>query len=127
MSKFKRAGRTLGVTVNDLLDSQRLKLSVDLYKNGDDSALKAILIELGKECLSVAKHATIREAGRNWGLPFYHAKPVLTRFDDFQTFNVHWSLSEPEVKLYLAQVNGAPKEEVEELVKKVAEHFGVKL
>ena len=125
MKKFKRSGRTLGITVDDLLDSKRLELSVELFNRGDKSALRAILIELGKESLSVAKHALIRESGRNWGLPFYHAKPVLVNFDDFQTFNIHWVLSEPEAKLYLAQINGAPKEEIDDLVKKVAKHFGM--
>ena len=75
----KKQGRTLGNTVQDLLDSKRLELSIDLYKRGNKSALKAILIELGKECLTVAKNATVREAGRNWSLPYYHAKPVLLR------------------------------------------------
>lgn len=123
----KKQGRTLGNTVQDLLDSKRLELSIDLYKRGNRSALKAILIELGKECLTVAKNATVREAGRNWSLPYYHAKPVLQHFNDFQTFNIFWGLSDPEVQLYLAQIKGESEEEVEKLSKKVAEHFGIKL
>lgn len=121
---MSKKGRGLNITVDDLLSSKRLEFAVELFKQGKPMAMKAILIELGKECLDVAKHCTARKCIRYKNHQTSDIKGVVRDMDsdDFDTFNIFWGLSKPEMALYVAQVNGR-KEEEAELLEKVIQHF----
>lgn len=128
MSKtgFKRKGRTLGDTVNSLMESKRLEIAVDFFNKGDKTFLKALFTELGMECLSVAKNTIIREAMRMNGLDRFELRPYLSSITDFTTFNIHWNMLPVEQQYYAGVVNGTlTEEEKKKLFKKIKEKFGM--
>jgi|SRR5690625_1791384 len=122
-----RKGRTLGITVDELLESVRLKLAVRLFEQGNEMALKAILIELGLECLNVARVNTTKKAVRYKNIPVDDMYSVLRDMspDDFNTFNIYWGLSKPEQEAYLAEINN-DHEAYDSAMKRVIERFSIK-
>lgn len=95
-----KKGRTLAITVKDLLESKRLEVAVHLFKE-DPSLLGAILIELGMESQNVAKYSIIREAMRHNGLDRFELRPMLSRFNDFCTYNIYWGMDEVTKGYYI--------------------------
>lgn len=123
---MKRKGRTLALTVDDLLESKRLELAVELFKT-DKKALRAILIELGYECLNVARVATTKKAVSYKSLTSDEMVELLRKLspDDFTTFSIYWGLSEAEQKMYLSKINN-DTEGYEKALKDVIKHFTCK-
>lgn len=122
---FKRKGRTLGITVDDLMESKRLEIALELYKQ-DPMLLKAILIELGNECLQVAKNTIIKNASTVWGLDKFEALPYLRSVTDFKTFNIHWQLSPIEQKYYYNKVSGnLSEEQSKKMFEQIKKNFGM--
>lgn len=123
----QRKGRTLALTVNELLESKRFQIAVDNFKR-DPMFMKAILIELGKGCLEVGKNTVIRKYGKVSSLPNFEMIPYLRNIgiDDFNTFELFWALSPAEVALYTADPKGElTEEEKDVLFEKVAKQFGL--
>jgi hypothetical protein len=119
----ERKGRTLFTTVNNLMESPRLKIAVENF-NTDPMLLKAILIELGKECLDVAKNTIIKHYNTHSSLPQYALSPYLRSVDEFNTFNIYWNLSDEEKAYYTADpLFKLSKEERQELFKKIKKRF----
>lgn len=142
MSKVKK-GRTVAITVDELLDSVRMKIAIDAFNRGDRSFLRPLLIEL---CLSVfecTRSAITRRVGKaagpGWISPLT-GEPIgkgltageLTSYirsldiDIVQGMQAHWSLSEAEKALYMAD----PKmqlsdEERSNLLERVKRRFGM--
>lgn len=123
----KRKGRTLSITIDELLESKRLEYAIKLFSKGKKMALKAILVELGLECLDVARVNTTRRAVSYKSLVTDDLLLVLRAMtpDDFNTFNIHWNLSKPEQDLYLAEISG-DNVKIEGLLERVERHFTVK-
>jgi len=126
MSKVKRKGRTLAFTVDELLESPRLDIALKMF-DYDRSMLRAILIELGLECLNVAKYATTKRAIKYHSLNAFELKPLLLELnpDDFNTFSIFWGLSKQEQKYYMALIEGKPYEEIVELRDKALKKMGL--
>lgn len=96
-----RKGRTLNITVDDLLASKRLEIAVKFFKE-DPMLLKSILIELGLETQEVTKNSVIREMMRHNGLDRGEIKPKLALFNDFCSYNIWWPMSQQE-KIYYSK------------------------
>lgn len=99
--KILRKGRTLAITVDDLLDSKRFQIAIRNF-NEDPMLMKAILIELGMESMNVAKNTVIKKYALNGSLNQYEMIPLLRSLNTFDTFNIWWSLTPKEVALYQA-------------------------
>lgn len=117
---IQKKGRTLAVTVNDLMESQRLRIAIENYEN-DPMLLKAILIELGYEAQSVGKNTVIKQYATHSGMSAFELTPYLRNISDFTTYNIWWKLTAAEQAYYLAEVNnkGISKREKKKLFKKV--------
>lgn len=123
ISNMIRKGRTLNLTVDELLTSKRLEIAINNFKH-DPMFLKAILIELGLECLTVAKNTIIRHYSMYSSLDKYELAPYLRSVNDFHTFNIHFGLSDIEKELYLGDIKGDLSEEKrKELFDKVKKKF----
>ena len=142
MSKVKK-GRTLAITVDEMLDSVRLKIAIDAYNLGDKSFLRAMLIEMGLETFLATRSAITKRVGKaagpGWispitGLPIAKGLTAgeLTAYlrsldvDILNNLNVHWGLTEAEKALYMAD----PKmqlsdEERSNLLERVKRRFGM--
>lgn len=122
-----KKGRTLGFTVDELLRSVRLDLAIKLFQLGNTEALRAILIELGLECLNVARVNTTKKAVRYKRITTDDLYSVLRGMspDDYDTFNIYWGLSEAEQELYLAEINN-DHEAYDIALKKVIEQYSLK-
>lgn len=122
-----KKGRTLGFTVDELLRSVRLDLAIKLFQLGNTEALRAILIELGLECLNVARVNTTKKAVRYKRITTDDLYSVLRGMspDDYDTFNIYWGLSEAEQELYLAEINN-DHEAYDSALKKVIEQYSLK-
>lgn len=119
MPNLQRKDRTLNMTVDDLLQSARLNIAVERFKD-DPMLLKAILIELGLECLNVAKHRIIREYSKHSAFAQFEMIPYLKSINDFKTFNIYFPLSELEKRYYMADPkNQLSPEERKELFNKI--------
>lgn len=97
----KKGGRTLNLTVEDLMQSKRLEIAVRNFKE-DPQLLKAILIELGMESINVSKNTIIKTYRAYSSLDQYELVPLLKSVNDFNTFNIFWSLTRAEMLLYQA-------------------------
>lgn len=122
-----KKGRTLGFTVDELLRSVRLDLAIKLFQLGNTETLRAILIELGLECLNVARVNTTKKAVRYKRITTDDLYSVLRGMspDDYDTFNIYWGLSEAEQELYLAEINN-DHEAYDSALKKVIEQYSLK-
>lgn len=122
-----KKGRTLGFTVDELLRSVRLDLAIKLFQLGNTEALRAILIELGLECLNVARVNTTKKAVRYKRITTDDLYSVLRGMspDDYDTFNIYWGLSEAEQELYLAEINN-DHEAYDIALKRVIEQYSLK-
>ena len=122
-----RRGRTLAKTVDDLLDSPRFNLCVAQFKK-DPMLMKALLIELGMECMTVSKSAVIKRYVQSSSLDKEELAPFLRTIDpaDCNTFNIYFNLSPAEVKLYLnADNRELSEEDRQELLDRVKRRFGM--
>ena len=122
-----KKGRTLGFTVDELIDSVRLKLAIQLFQLGNTEALRAILIELGLECINVARVNTTKKAVRYKNITTDNLYSVLRGMspDDYNTFNIYWGLSKAEQELYLAEINN-DHEAYDKALQKVIEQYSKK-
>lgn len=119
-----KKGRTLKITVDDLLSSKRLNIAVHNFKR-DPKQLEAILIELGMEAHRVAKTAFIKVYNNHVGLSQFELLPILRSWNDYNTYNIYWGLNPFEQKLYMADPKlELNKEEYDKLFKKVKEQYG---
>lgn len=121
----QRKHRTLGFTVNELLESKRFRIAVDNFKN-DSMFMRAILTELGLECLTVAKNRTIKTYNVNSSLSQFELAPLMRNLnvDDFDTFNLYFSLSDAEQALYTGDIKGnLSEDERKVLFEKVKAQF----
>src|SRR5690606_29236324 len=102
MKKFQRKGRTLKTTINDLIASKRLEIAIHLFPI-DKGFLEAMLIELGLEAQIVARNCTMRKFKQHDGLDWFgEMKPMLSRFDEFNTYNIHFTqLDEVSRRYYM--------------------------
>ena len=124
-TKLQRKGRTLKLTIDELFDSPRLKIAVDLFYK-DPLLLKAIMVELGKECLEVSKYRVIRDAIKFQSLDKFGLKTYLSSINDFDKFNIHWKMTDVELQYYkLNPKNQLEQEEKEALFEKVKKQFGM--
>ena len=99
LNMIQRKGRTLGITVKELLDSKRFEIAISNFKD-DPMFMKAILIELGGECINVARNTIIKNYNSYSSLCQFEMSPFLRSIDTFDTFNIWWGLSPLEQKLY---------------------------
>ena len=107
----QRKNRTLAYTVQELLESTRLRIAIDNFKN-DPTFLKAIFIELGAESERVAKYTVIKQYNMfSGGLRNYELLPLLRSITDFTSYNIFWNLSPTEQQLYLGDIKGNLTEE----------------
>lgn len=126
MSRKNSGGRTLAVTVNDLLDSVRFKIAVKAFVNGNHSFMKALLIELGMEAEKVSKNAVIKAHNQYSTLAAFERIPFMKSVGDagseyqFNRYNIFWSLSPLEQELYMEdpKMKKSP-EEYQEILEKV--------
>src|SRR5690606_13332691 len=128
----QKKGRNIAVTVNELLESVRMRIAVDAFKLGDSSYLRAILTELCLEIFGATKAVITREVGkacasgwvspetgerRGQGLTQGDVVSYLRSLDvDILTnLNIWWSLSDAEKALYLGDIRSSfsPKKEKE--------------
>jgi hypothetical protein len=142
---MQKKGRGLGITVNELLDSVRLRLAVDAYNAGDKSFLKAILTELGLEVFLATKSSLTKVVGKitgpGWvnpttgermGAGLNQGESVAylrsLQIDDIlNNMNVWWGLSPVEVELYRGDIKGTlPPEKKKELLDRVKKKFDLK-
>jgi len=97
-----------------LLESPRFRIALDNYDN-DPMLMKAILIELGMESLTVGKNTIIKAYSTHSDFKHYEMAPYLRSINDFTTFNIWWKLSKEEQMLYSAD----PKHKLTKKQKKV--------
>lgn len=95
----QRKGRTLSLTVGELLESPRWKIAMSHFEH-DQSFMRAILIELGYEAQNVAKSTIIKQYALHNGLDQYELIPMLRSVNEFNTYGIFWGLSEAERLLY---------------------------
>lgn len=122
---FQRKGRTLAITVDDLLNSPRMRIATEIFKY-DKDFMRAILIELGMEAQNVAKSCIINEAckGKNYSQPAYFLRPHLQGVTDFDRYNIHWKMSNEEIEYYSKNPKGELSDsESKELLRKIKEKF----
>ena len=99
--KVQRKGRTLGLTVNQLLESKRFEIAINNFKD-DPMFMRAILIELGAEAEKVAKYCIIKEYNNHSSLDQFEMLGLLRAYSDFDRYGIWWSLSGIEQQLYMA-------------------------
>lgn len=147
MNKPKKKGRDLAYTINELMDSPRLKIAVASFKK-DPMLLKAIFTELGMEAESVAKYSVIRCYQQNEHLDRSELLPLLRavgtinsdsrneddimvgmpkkEINEMNTYNIWWGIGKSEVKLYLANLNpDLSDEDRQALIDEVKSKFGL--
>lgn len=117
---IQKKGRTLNTTVEDLMESPRLRIAIDNFDN-DPMLLKAILIELGYEAQSVGKNTIIKHYATHSSMDAFEMTPYLRNVSEFTTYNIWWKISKAEEAYYMAMVNnkGITKTERKKLFKKV--------
>lgn len=120
---IQKKGRTLGITVDDLLESPRFKLALENYES-DPMFMKAILIELGMECLKVGKNTIIKAYATHSSFDQFEMKPFLSNITDFTSFNIWWKLSKLEQQFYIADPkHKLTKRERKVLFEKIRKEF----
>lgn len=147
MGNIKKKGRDLAFTVNELMESPRLKIAVASFEK-DPLLLKAIFTELGQEAETVAKYAVIRAYQLNTALTKPEIVQILKKvgtinsnsvteenplvglpkkdLNEMNTYNIWWGLSPQEVKLYLGNLNPKLSEEDrQKLLDDVKRKFGL--
>jgi len=85
-----KKGRTLKITVKDILESKRLELALHLF-DVDPKFLEAIFIELGMEAQNVTKNTIIRAVSCSEGLDKFELKPYLASINTFKTYNMYFN------------------------------------
>lgn len=121
---FKR-GRTAALTIKDLMNSQRFKLAVE-FIDADPMMMFAILVELCQESARVQKSELIKTYSVSNDLDLKEMRPLLMNCEAGNTWNIYWSLSPIEQKLYsLDPKNAKSKEERLELLEKLKSQFGL--
>lgn len=121
----QRKGRNLNFTINEMLDSVRWRIAIQNF-NQDRSFMEALLTEFGLECLTVAKNKVIKTYNMNSGLAQFEMAPLLRNIgvEEYDTFNIYFSLSEAEQALYLGDIKGTLTEEKRtELLDRVRKQF----
>jgi hypothetical protein len=118
MGQPQKKGRTMKLTIDELLESERFWLGVQAYLKGDKSYLEAILIELGLEIQNVTKYTLARVYGKHYSLDKKELAPLLKSWDDFTTYNIWWRLTEDERRMIEADIAGH-KEEYQKYLKQV--------
>ncbi len=120
-----KSGRTLSYTINELMNSPRMRIAVDNFDN-DKLFLKALLTELCMEVFNVTKYSVIKRYNTHSSLTQADMLPLLRSLntDDLTTFNIYFNLSPMEMELYKADpLNKKTKEEKNELFQKVYKMF----
>lgn len=125
VKKVKRAGRDLAFTINELMQSKRLEIAVEMFQRGEPLMLKAIFTELGLEAESVAKYSIIKKVNNMYGMPMRDLKPYLSRYNEFHTYNLWWNMTPVEQEYYLAKINGASEEDLTKLLERVKKKFNM--
>lgn len=125
VKKVRRSGRDLAFTISELMDSKRLEIAVEMFQRGEPLMLKAIFTELGIEAQNVAKYSIIKKVNNMYGMPMRDLKPYLSRFNEFNTYNLWWSMTPVEQEYYLAKINGSTDEELDKLLEKVKKKFNM--
>lgn len=119
----KRKGRTAAYTIDQMMESVRWRIAVD-YFDMDKSFMRAMLIELLWECTNVTKSTLIKRYAQHSSLSAFEMIPFLRATDEFDTYNLWYSLSEQERDLYLGDIKGTlSKEQKAELLEKVRVKF----
>lgn len=120
----KKGKRGIAITVEDLMQSVRLKIAVQNFET-DPMLLKAILTEFALELFSCTKNTVIKRYNTFSGLTQESMLPLLRSIapDEVLNANVFWNLSPIEIQLYLAEKNGMPKEERTKLLEKLRVQF----
>lgn len=125
VKKVKRAGRDLAFTINELMQSKRLEIAVEMFQRGEPLMLKAIFTELGLEAESVAKYSIIKKVNNMYGMPMRDLKPYLSHYNEFHTYNLWWNMTPVEQEYYLAKINGASEEDLTKLLERVKKKFNM--
>lgn len=125
VKKVKRAGRDLALTINELMQSKRLEIAVEMFQKGEPLMLKAIFTELGLEAQNVSKYTIIKKVNNMYGMPMRDLKPYLSRFDEFITYNLWWGMTPVEQQYYMAKIEGASEKELSDLLEKVKKKFNL--
>lgn len=119
---FKR-GRTAMMTIKELMSSQRFKLAVE-FIDSDPMMMTAILVELCQEAARVQKSTLVSTYSMSHDLDLKEMKPLLMNCEAGSTWNIYWSLSPAEQKLYtLDPKNEKTKEERLALFNQVKTQF----
>jgi hypothetical protein len=121
--KVQRKGRTLALTINELLESPRFQIAVRNYKD-DPMFMRAILTELGMEAEKVAKSTIIKHYNMHSDLDQYEMLGLLRSVTDFTMYSIYWSLNETEQQLYMADPKGQlTSEKRVELLERLTKQF----
>lgn len=116
----KKGKRGIAITVEDLMQSVRLKIAVGNFET-DPILLKAILTEFALELFSCTKNTVIKRYNNFNSLTQESMLPLLRSIapDEVINANMFWNLSPIEIQLYLAEKNGMSKEEQTTLLEKL--------
>lgn len=124
-SKLQRKGRTLMMTIEDLIESPRFNIALEMYKE-DPMLLKAILVELGMEAQNVAKYRIISETMKYHSLDKGELKRYLSQVNEFNKYNIYWGMSDLERLYYSKNPKGElGKREARQLFRKLKKQFGL--
>lgn len=97
--KLQRYGRTANLTISELFESVRFKIALKLFDE-DPQLLKAILTELLLETTNVVRSTMVKTYSQSSSLPAYAMIGLLRSVNEFNTFNIFWSLTDFELAYY---------------------------
>jgi len=120
---MQRRNRTAKMTIDDLFTSPRLKIAIESFPF-DQMLLKAIFVEIVGEAMQVAKNTVIKQYAKHSAFTQQQMIPFLRNISDFTSWNLHWSLSDLEKKIYVSDAKfQLPPDEREKLIKKLHKQF----
>jgi len=120
---MQRRNRTAKMTIDDLFTSPRLKIAIESFPF-DQMLLKAIFVEIVGEAMQVAKNTVIKQYAKHSTFNQQTMLPFLRNISDFTSWNLHWSLSPLESRIYCTDPQWKlPSDEREKLIKKLHKQF----
>ena len=119
----QRKGRTLAITVDELLDSPRLKIALERYPT-DKSFLRALLIELGYFSQTATRFKLIKTYATHSSLNQADMIALLRSITDIDNYECYFGLSEIERRYYMENPKfKLSQQESDELFEKIRKKF----
>lgn len=115
----QRKDRNLQFTIDQLFDSVRFKLAVEFFDK-DPMLLRALITEICLETMNVVRSTLVKTYNNHNSLTAQNMIPLLRSVNEFNTYNIYFSLSPAELKLYAEDPKGLlSTEERYELLTKI--------